>query len=157
MGVISAATSAQPWFVDVQVGDQIPTREFGPLTILETVRWAGFQENWARLHFDRDYVREHSGLRTFIASGAYRQALLLRVVTDWIGTRGWLRKVNVRQTSPTYEGDLMRFSGRIVEKSESPADPWLVCELQGENQDGQQIMTGRCTVTLPTRAAEPKG
>ena len=146
---MSAATSAQPWFEDVQVGSEIPTREFGPLTIADTVRWAGFQENWARLHFDRDYVREHSGLRTFIASGAYRQALLLRAVTDWIGLRGWLRKVAVRQTGSTFEGDLMRFSGRVAEKSPSASDPWLVCELLGENQEGQQIMTGRCTIVLP--------
>jgi acyl dehydratase len=151
-----AAPLVQPWFEEVQVAAEIPTREFGPLTIMDTVRWAGFQENWARLHFDREYVREHSGLRTFIASGAYRQALLVRVVTDWIGPRGWLRTMTLRQTSPTFEGDIMRFYGRVVAKSVSPSDPWLICELFGQNQDGQQIMSGRCTVTLPTKDAEAK-
>ncbi len=155
MSAASTAATAQPWFEDVQVGDEMPTREFGPLTIMDTVRWAGFQENWARLHFDRDYVREHSGLRTFIASGAYRQALLVRALTDWIGARGWLRKMTVRQTSPTFEGDVMRFFGRVAEKSESASDPWLICDVVGENQDGQQIMTGRCTVTLPSREGKP--
>jgi acyl dehydratase len=138
---------------DVAVGDKIPPREFGPLTIVDTVRWAGLQENWQHLHFDRDHVREHNGLKTFIASGAYRQALLMRMLTDWIGPRGRLRKISVRHTYSTFEGDLMRFSGTITEKSTDPSDPWIACELNGTNQEDRQILTGRCTLTLPRRDA----
>jgi hypothetical protein len=51
----------------------------------------------------------------------------------------------------TFEGDLMRYSGRVVEKSPTPDDPWITCELEGTNQDGRQILTGRCTLVLPSR------
>jgi acyl dehydratase len=139
----------QLYFENVAVGDAIPQREYGPLTIVDTVRWAGLQENWQHLHFDRDHVRQHNGLKTFIASGAYRQALLMRMLTDWLGPRGWLRKMSVRHTHSTFEGDLMRFSARITEKSTDLSDPWLICELTGANQEGQQILTGRCTLMLP--------
>jgi acyl dehydratase len=138
-------------FDDINVGDSIPSREYGPLTIADTVRWAGLQENWQHLHYDRDHVREHNGLRTFIASGAYRQALLIRTLTDWIGPRGWLRKISVRHTYSTFEGDLMRFSGKVVEKSADPSDLWISCEIEGKNQEGRQILTGRCTLLLPHR------
>jgi acyl dehydratase len=111
------------YFEDVAVSDKIPAREFGPLTIVDTVRWAGLQENWQHLHFDRDHVREHNGLKTFIASGAYRQALLMRMLTDWIGPRGRLRKISIRHTHSTFEGDLMRFSATITKKSIDPSDP----------------------------------
>ena len=110
----------QLYFEDINVGDPIPSREYGPLTIVDTVRWAGLQENTQHLHYDRDHVREHNGLPTFIASGAYRQALLIRMLTDWIGPRGWLRKISVRHTYSTFEGDLMSFGGRVVEKSLIP-------------------------------------
>jgi acyl dehydratase len=96
-------------------------------------------------------VRQHNGLKTFIASGAYRQALLMRAITDWIGPLGWLRKFNMRHTHSTFEGDLMRFAGRVVEKSSEPDDPWIDCELAGTNQNDQQILTGRCRVILPRR------
>jgi acyl dehydratase len=139
----------QLYFEDVAVGDAIPQRDYGPLTIVDTVRWAGLQENWQHLHFDRDHVRQHNGLKTFIASGAYRQALLTRMLTDWLGPRGWLRKMSVRHTYSTFEGDLMRFSATITDKSTDPSDPWLICELTGANQEGQQILTGRCTLMLP--------
>lgn len=142
----------QLWFDTVQVGDTIPPREFGPLTIMDTVQWAGIQENWGRLHFDREHVRAHNGLRTFIASGDYRQALLARALTDWIGPRGWLQKFSVRYTAPTFEGDLMRYTGQVVEKSADPDDPWIACDLEGSNQDGQRTLTGRCTIVLPRQA-----
>src|SRR5512145_1149045 len=135
----------QVHFEDVAVGAEITAREYGPLTIVDTVRWAGLQENWQHLHFDRDQVREHNGLKTFIASGAYRQALLMRMLTDWIGPRGWLQKISVRHTYSTFEGDMMRFSALVAEKSTDPKDPWIICELQGTNQDHKQILTGRCT------------
>ena len=141
----------QVYFEDVAVGDSIPAREYGPLTIVDTVRWAGLQENWQHLHYDRDHVRQHNGLKTFIASGAYRQALLMRTLTDWIGPRGWLRKISVRHTYSTFEGDMMRFSARIVEKSSDRLDLWIACELDGSNQDNKQIITGCCTLILPRR------
>lgn len=138
-------------FDTVKAGDTIATVEYGPVTIIDTVRWAGVQENWGPLHFDREHVRKVNGLRTFIASGDYRQALLARAITDWIGGRGWLRTFSVRYTAPTFEGDMMCYAGRVAEKSADPAEPWIACELEGSNQDGQRTLTGRCTILLPQR------
>ena len=75
------------------VGDQLILAEYGPLTIVDTVRWAGAQENPERVHFDREFVRENSRMRTFIASGGYRQALLARALTGRIGLHGRLLKL----------------------------------------------------------------
>lgn len=148
------AVRPQPLFNEAQVGDRLPDREYGPLRIEDTVRWAGLQENWARGHYDRDHVRERTGLPSFYASGAYREALLVRLLTDWIGPRGWLRKLSVRQAAPTFEGDLLRYTGVVVERSSSPTDPWLVCDLEGKNQEDRQVVSGRCTVVLPTQQVD---
>src|SRR5690349_4495861 len=142
------------YFDDVSVGDTIPEREYGPLTIVHTVRWAGLQENWQHLHYDRDHVRQHNGLKTFIASGAYRQALLTRMLTDWIGPRGWLRKISVRPTYSTFEGAGLRFRAPMPQKSAAPADTGIVCELPGTNQENRQILTGGCSLILPSHHAD---
>jgi acyl dehydratase len=142
------------YFEDLNTGDPIPSREYAPLTIVDTVRWAGLQENTQHLHYDRDHVRQHNGLPTFIASGAYRQALLIRMLTDWIGPRGWLRKISVRHTYSTFEGDTMRFGGRILDKSTESSDSWITCDLDGRNQTDKQILTGRCTLIIPRRAGK---
>jgi 3-hydroxybutyryl-CoA dehydratase len=143
--------SQELYFEDINVGDSIPSREYGPLTIVDTVRWAGLQENTQQLHYDRDHVREHNGLRTFIASGAYRQALLIRTLTDWIGPRGRLRKISVRHTYSTFEGDLMRFSGQVIEKSTDRSEAWIACDIKGINQENREILIGHCTLLLPIR------
>ena len=141
----------QVHFEDVLIGTEIAAREYGPLTIVDTVRWAGLQENWQHLHFDRDHVREHNGLKTFIASGAYRQALLMRMLTDWIGPRGWLQKISIRHTYSTFEGDMMRFDAKVAAKSSGTSDSSVICDLEGSNQENRQILTGRCTLILPRR------
>jgi acyl dehydratase len=146
-----SANQQVTFFDNIAVGDSIPSRDYGSLTIVDTVRWAGLQENVQHLHFDRDHVRQHNGLRTFIASGAYRQALLIRMLTDWISPRGWLRKISVRHTYSTFEGDMMRFSAQVAGKSADFSDPWIVCDLEGKNQEDRQILTGRCTLILPIR------
>ena len=135
-------------FETVQVGDALPESTHGPLTLGDTVRWAAFQENWAALHIDREHARTQLALPSFIASGGYRQALLLRGVCGWIGPDGQLLWLRLRQTYPTFEGDLMRFCGSVTEKSADPADPWVECQLEAENQDGRQILTGTCRVRL---------
>jgi acyl dehydratase len=114
------------------------------------VKWAGSQELWEKLHFDREFAREHSGQVSFIASGAYRQALLARYLTDWIGPRGRLRKLRVRHTAPTLEGDVMRYAGTVTDKSGDPADPWIACELEGTNQREERILIGSCVLQLET-------
>jgi acyl dehydratase len=138
-----------PAFGAIAVGDVVVEAQYGPLSIDDTVKWAASQEIWERLHFDREFAREHSGQRTFIASGAYRQAMLARMVTDWLGARGVLRTMRVRHTAPTLEGDVMRFAATCVEKSPDPADPWIACDVTGTNQDGVTIMTGHVTARLP--------
>jgi acyl dehydratase len=146
------AIAQQIYFDDVDVGTALPEREYEPHTLAAAVRWAGVQENWGLLHFDREHVRAHSGLKTVIASGALRQSLLARMLTDWVGPRGRLRKMRLRHTASTFEGDTQRYSARVVEKSPNPAEPWVACELEGRNQDDRVILTGTCTLTLPTRA-----
>jgi acyl dehydratase len=139
------------YFEDVSIGDRIAGIGYGPLTIVDTVRWAGVQENSERVHWDREFAREHSKLPTFIASGAYRQSLLARTLTDWIGPRGKLRKLSLRHTAPTLEGDMIYYSAVISEKSSTASDPWIACAVEGHNQDNKPILTGRCVLTLPSR------
>jgi acyl dehydratase len=136
-------------FAELQVGDELVTAEFGPLTIVDTVRWAGVQENVEQLHFDREFARENSRLRTFIASGGYRQALLARALTDHIGPRGKLLQLRVRHTAPTFEGDMLRYSARITETTKSREEIAITCELEGKNQQNEQILVGSCIVLVP--------
>jgi acyl dehydratase len=133
----------------LEVGDQFISAEYGPLTVVDTVRWAGVQENSERVHFDREFARENSRMRTFIASGGYRQALLARALTERIGLHGRLLKLRVRHLAPTFEDDMLRYTARVAEKSVQGDRTTLTCEVDGRNQNGEQVLTGSCVVAVP--------
>jgi acyl dehydratase len=130
------------------VGAEIPAAAFGPLTIIDTVKWAGFQENSEQIHWDREFAREQAKLPTFIASGAYRQALLARALTDWIGPRGRLLKMKVRHVAPLFEGDTIIYSGRIINVTKDDGELVGTCEVEGQSSDGKALLSGECVVSL---------
>ena len=144
--------TAERYFEDVAVGTTIPEREFGPHDLVTAVFWASVQENAGPLHFDREYVRAHRGAKSIVASGQLRQSLLARAILDWAGPRAFLRAMTCRHTAQTYEGDMQRYGGSVLEISPDPAQPWIVCAFDGRNQDGEQLLRGRCTLLLPLRA-----
>lgn len=133
---------------DVRVGDQIVAAEYGPLTIAETVRWAGVQENWDGVHWDRESVREKSNFRTFIASGTFRQALLVRALTDWLGPAGTLKKLKIRHVASTFEGDMQRYSARVTDTSADAEGTLISCEVEGVNQHNERIIVGSCVLQI---------
>jgi acyl dehydratase len=140
------------YFEDVEPGTAVTGQEFGPHTLVSAIRWAGVQENPSPTHTDRDGARAMRGVRGIISSGAQRESYLAKTLMDWVGPRGDLKKMSLRHTASTFEGDMQRYSATVVEKSPSADDPWVVCEFEGRNQDGEPILRGRCTLMLPTRA-----
>lgn len=147
----ATAPRRQRYFEDVEIGAEVTACEYGPHTLVTAVFWAGVQENPALLHLDRDHARRLRGAASIVASGALRQSLLVRTLTDWAGPRAFLRAMTVRHTASTYEGDMQRYAATVVEKSPDPERPWIVCELDGRNQHGEPIVRGRCTLLLPGR------
>lgn len=139
------------FFEDVEVGTVVPERIYGPHTLVTAVFWAGVQENPGLLHFDRDHARQFRGAKSIVASGALRQSYLARTLMDWAGPRAFLSGMTVRHVAPTYEGDIQRYSARVIEKSLDSRNPSIICELEGRNQDGEQILRGSCTLRLPCR------
>lgn len=133
---------------EVKAGARMPVAEFGPLTIIDTVRWAGFQENWTRLHYDRNWVKDHARLPTFIASGEYRQALLLRALMLWAGPRGAITRFRIRHIAPTHEGDVMRFHAEVEQVIDADGFRFVECTVEGRNQNEKPIMTGECKFRL---------
>jgi acyl dehydratase len=129
-------------------GAELKSPEFGPLTITDTVRWAGVQENDERIHFDREFARQNGRLKTFIMSGGHRQALLVRTLTDAIGPTGQLLRLSVEHRAPTYEGDMLHFSVRVAERTALPDGIRVSCEIAGKNQENQSVLSGSCVLLL---------
>ncbi len=147
----------QPYFEDVAEGDALPDLAFGPLTIVHTVRWAALTENWYRLHYDREFVARAEGEPRFIASGGFRQALVCRMLTDWLGPAGRLHRLTIRQLYPTREGDRFLCHARVASRHADADPPRLTCEVWATNGDGREVLRGTGVVSLPRRDSRGAG
>jgi acyl dehydratase len=74
--------------------------------------------------------------------------LVGRLVTDWAGPDGQLRKISVKLGVPCFPGDTMRLTGSVV--SAKPTDDGGLVEvaIRGANSRGDHV-TGSVQVILP--------
>ncbi len=130
-------------------GADLPVVDTGPLTLADFVRWAGYQENWITLHYDPAAAGERLGQPDAIQSGHHRTALLARMVTDWLGSRGWLRRLEVRHAGLVRAGDTVRCEGRVRRVGASPQGVTTVeVDLWAVGRDGRRVSEGAALVDV---------
>jgi acyl dehydratase len=143
---VATRPGASAGFVE---GAELPVVDTGPLTLPDFVRWAGYQENWIKLHYDASFADERLGQPGVIQSGHHRTALMTRMVTDWLGSRGWLRRLEVRHTGPVRVGDAVRCEGRVRQIGRSPQGMTTVeVDLWAIRQDGCRVSEGAAVVEV---------
>jgi acyl dehydratase len=129
-------------------GVELPELHTGTLTLTDLVRWAAYQENWLRIHYDRDYAQRHLGVRDCVQSGHHRAALMLRTITDWLESDGHVTRFTVRHTAPVFPGDSLRCGGRIRTTEPAAGGVTVQLELWAVRQDGQVASEGTAVVMI---------
>lgn len=130
-------------------GAELPALQAGPFTLGDFVRWAGYQENWIRTHYDAAYARDEMGLAGPIQSGHHRTALLARMVTDWVGPSGWLRRLAVRHTGQVRCGDVVRCQGRVLRvRTVGGQTTEVEVEIWAVGANGRRVSEGSATVEV---------
>ncbi|HET8678802.1 MAG TPA: MaoC/PaaZ C-terminal domain-containing protein [bacterium] len=145
-GAAKGQAAIEPPRADTAPGAALPAVEIGPLVLADFVRWAAYQENWFALHYDRAFAQQH-GLRDCIQSGHHRTALLTRMITDWLGPSGWLKRLAVRHRAPVFVGETIRCEGRVRGAGSEGGrvvelDVWVV------TPDGRRASEGTAAVEL---------
>lgn len=128
-------------------GTEIPALTVGPLTSLDLIRWAGYQENWLRIHLDREHAGRVLGARDAVQSGHHRTALIVRAITDWLGEGGWVRRLSIRHAASVVAGDRLRCGGRVRAVHSAPGGPrtvdldvWAIAEPGGKASEGTAVV-----------------
>lgn len=165
---------------DVQVGDTVDERIKGPMTVTSFIAfdlgWGGLYikahagafamydahpalgipndlgvpEPPERVHWDSGLARA-VGVGGAYDYGPERISWLAHLMTDWIGDRGRLVRLNVQVRSHNIVGDLTRCQGRVVEKHRDGDDHLVTCEVWGLNQHGGRNSMGIAVAQLPSR------
>jgi acyl dehydratase len=135
---------------DVAVGAELPALVKGPIQQIQLTRYAGASGDFNPIHQDDEFARA-AGMGGVFAHGMLTMGFVAQALTDWAGA-GTVRRLGVRFTGLVRLKDTVTCRGRVLAKS-SKDDVHLVdLEVWAENQRGEKVVTGRATLTLPSRA-----
>jgi hydroxyacyl-ACP dehydratase HTD2-like protein with hotdog domain len=144
----------QLYFDDVSVGDEIPTVTEAASEI-QLFFFSAATNNAHRIHYDLPYAKTE-GLPNILVQGPLQAALLAKTLTDWIGAAGRLARFQVQNRGSAFPHEKMTFGGVVTGKREEAGRCLVECEIFGRNEQGQVLMPGSATLTLPRRSASPR-
>ena len=101
--------------------------------------------------------------------GQHRSQLPHRLISDWMGDDGFIRRYQCALRKPVYYGDTTSYTGEVVKKfkevQEGDSEPGgqagkaeyhaVGIKLEGKNQVGETQMQGTIAVYLPSREGGP--
>ena len=135
----------QIYFEDVTIADELPAIELAIAPKRLHLQTSGSQD-WYPVHFDAAFAQKSGHPDVFMNTG-FLQAALVRLITDWMGDAGFLRRLRFEMRRQHRPGDTMLCRGRVVAANDGivELEVWLENEREG-------IATpGEATVALPRR------
>jgi acyl dehydratase len=136
---------ARVYLDDVKVGDELPPLVKGPIQQIQLTRYAGASGDFNPIHQDEEFAKA-AGMGGVFAHGMLSMGFVGQVVTDWAGP-GAVRKLTVRFAGLVRLKDTITCRGRVRATSGSLVE----LEVWAENQRAEKVVTGKATVTLPSR------
>lgn len=132
--------------MDVAVGQEIPSfaRETG---FAVWNRYAAVNDEFVPIHMDDDAGRA-AGMPGAFGMGNLQWAYLHNVVRDWIGEQGRILSMQCQFRAVNNKGQTVTARGKITAVDEQPDGKRVDLEVWTEDQDGNQLAPGRCTVLL---------
>ncbi|MET4047808.1 hydroxyacyl-ACP dehydratase HTD2-like protein with hotdog domain [Rhodococcus sp. UYP5] len=143
------AMADQLHFDDVTVGDQITTLRTS-VDEIQMFLFSAATYNAHRIHYDKTWAVDVEGYQAPLVQGPLQAALLARAVTDWIGGAGTLVTYSAQNRAVAFPGQELDFVGTVTAKREEDGRALVDLEIRGE-RDGELLMPGTATVTLPRR------
>lgn len=139
----------QLYYEDVAVGSEIVPLVKQPTT-RQLVMWAGASGDYSPIHYDKDFAQSR-GLPGVIVHGQLIGSFLGQLMTDWIGEKGMLRKLNCSYRGMNYPGEALTCQGKVTKKYVEDGEHYVECSLWVENPKGEKTVSGKAIVILPSR------
>jgi acyl dehydratase len=141
---------ARRYAEDVQIGDEVTPLVKGPIQQIQLTRYAGASGDFNPIHQDPEFAR-NAGMGDVFAHGMLSMGFLGQALTDWAGA-GSVRKFAVRFAALVRLKDTVTCTGRVLSKSSKDDTDLVELEVWAQNQRGENVITGKATVALPSRA-----
>jgi acyl dehydratase len=142
---------AKLYWDDVTADGSMPALVKAPIEQIQLTRYAGASGDFNPIHQDDAFARA-AGMGGVFAHGMLSMGFVAQSVTDWVGV-GRVRRISVRFAALVRLGDVITCHGRVTAKrpAQGHDDGQVDLDLWAENQKGEKVVTGRATVSLPSR------
>lgn len=141
---------AQLYWEEVHEGDELPTVELD-INTKRLFQQASGSQDWYPVHFDPRFARKAGHEDVFMNTG-FIQAALVRLVTDWMGDAGFLKRLSFEMRRQHRPGDTMVCRGRVTGTEAGEGDGLVFLEVWSENEREGVATPGEATVVLPRRS-----
>ena len=141
--------SEQVYFEDVQEGQEIPSLT-EKSTSQRLVMWAAGSGDFYQIHYDKDFA-QGTGLPDRITHGALKHALLGRLLQEWVGDQGRVKRVACQYRGMDMVEEDVVCRGVVTKKSQQGDENIVELEIWTEDPKGQKTTPGTGVVSLPSR------
>ncbi len=142
---------SQRYWEDVQEGEALSGFAL-ELTMTRMVQQVSGTQDFYPVHHDRDFARS-GGHPDIFVNTAFTRAGLCRLLTDWVGPAGFVKRLSFQMRRYHLLGDTMRVSGKVVRKSREDGVGAVELEIWAENAREGIATPGTAVVHLPFRPA----
>ena len=140
----------QVYFEDVKVWDDLPSTSRGPLSVTDLVLAASAVRDYYPGHHDQDFAKA-SGTPDIFINTHFTIGLLHRIVENWMGPNGFVKKLRFRMQAMNMVGDTVVGNGKITRKYQEDGENLIDVDVWLENQRGVTT-PAQFTVTLPSKS-----
>jgi acyl dehydratase len=140
---------AQVYFEDVSEGQEIP-KLVQSCDSQRLVLWAAGSGDYYQIHYDKDFA-QNTGLPDRITHGALKHALLGRLLDEWSGDGGRVRRVACSYRGMDMIDKDVTCRGIVTGKRQENGSNVVDLEVWTEDPDGNKTTPGTAVVELPSK------
>jgi len=140
---------SQLYWEDVEVGVELPAVSLEITPKRMVLQYSGTQDPYP-VHYDAEFARRAGHPDIFMNTG-FIQGGMVRVITDWMGDEGFLKRLRFEMRRQQRPGDTMVCRGRVTGKYEEGGTGCVDLEVWLENEREGVTTPGAATVLLPRR------
>ena len=147
---MSAPVITQRYWDDVKEGEEIPGFEMF-LSETKMVEQVSGSQDFYPVHHDREFARGGGHPDVFFNTG-FTRAALGRLLSDYAGTEGWVRKLEYSMRKMNRPGVTLKVRGKVTRRYVDDDGNGLVdLDIWLENEKEGVTTPGSATVMLPRR------
>ena len=125
---------------ELVLGDRLPERVFGPVTMTDIVRYQGASGDLNPIHHDDEFARA-AGFPAAISVGMLGAGWLAAYCTEHLGEET-VRRFRTRFSAVVYRGDLLTASAEVVRLFTQDGEERAELAVRLRKDDGSVVIDG---------------